>query len=595
MKSRTDKLGEIKEADRDIKKQVDLSADKIIHSLYQRLSLETQQESMRKLVKFYEKQTTIFQTKLHQNIREIEVYMANKTNTIRLLRTENHTHIQRIRKLDDQIENLQKELKAGPKKPANNNLGASIMNMSSNQSITSPLRSSKIGSDQENRSMLIDKIMVQKNFENSKKDAIQSAKQQKIDLMEKINNNSEQIYIQEEQLGEKKKKFKDLERAQKLFYFELLKIGKDTRNKGLVWIILYLKKQGEKVKLEQLPDFLDQKAREFIFQKTSKIMELQEMVSIQEMQIDVYKQSLRNQINVQAQNQSIQSPQKTFFNSKNDWTSILDQQASILLDAAMANPSNNNNKNNLNNQNNNTISFNNNNNNNIQNHQSSIINTMIEQANQVEQQNFSIINVSQVKLSQIHQAKQNQVQEYRSMISTLSNREKEVVDETLNQLFYPKTTSSDVFYDETKKKMRQTFRIQKQVQVPKPTNLQEEDEFSDYSDSMEQVQDLVENLQETKGEQMQHNIVLYDNDQQMNNYETKEEFFQAHRKLNVKIQNKKKEIKTLEDQELSRIVKEFDYKNYLQKYHTKYSTVLCALFGVTRAEREIVKNGLKEK
>jgi len=51
----------------------------------------------------------------------------------------------------------------------------------------------------------------------------------------------------------------------------------------------------------------------------------------------------------------------------------------------------------------------------------------------------------------------------------------------------------------------------------------------------------------------------------------------------------------LDDDEMYRIIKEFDYKNYISRFKTKYSHVLCALFGAFKAEREIVRNGFKDK
>lgn len=65
--------------------------------------------------------------------------------------------------------------------------------------------------------------------------------------------------------------------------------------------------------------------------------------------------------------------------------------------------------------------------------------------------------------------------------------------------------------------------------------------------------------------------------------------------MSNKIAEKQKELKNMEDEEIHRIVKEFDYKNYITRFKTKYSLVLCALFGAFIAEREIVRNGLKDR
>ena len=78
----------------------------------------------------------------------------------------------------------------------------------------------------------------------------------------------------------------------------------------------------------------------------------------------------------------------------------------------------------------------------------------------------------------------------------------------------------------------------------------------------------------------------------MNKYNSKEEFFQLYAQLNKKSKDKEKEIKARDEQELQRIIREFDLKNYWMRFKTDSSTVLAALFGAFNAEREIVRNGL---
>ncbi len=90
-------------------------------------------------------------------------------------------------------------------------------------------------------------------------------------------------------------------------------------------------------------------------------------------------------------------------------------------------------------------------------------------------------------------------------------------------------------------------------------------------------------------------IAIYDNQTLLNKYENKEEFFLLYEQLKNKIREKQRELKLIDEQELSRIVKEFDYKNYAQRYKTDCGTVLAALFGAFNAEREIIRNGLKKK
>lgn len=182
------------------------------------------------------------------------------------------------------------------------------------------------------------------------------------------------------------------------------------------------------------------------------------------------------------------------------------------------------------------------------------------------------------------------------MLRGLNNNELSVVNQTIDQLQQPKITSNDIFYEETIKKMRENFRVQKTIIPPKIKK--EEDNISDFEDSFEEESQIEENLEESeenKPEMMENNILLYENDAQMNKYQTKQEFFKEQRNLSYKIGEKERELRGLEDEEMQRIIKEFDYKNYISKYKTKYSIVLCSLFGAFKAEREIVRNGLKEK
>lgn len=74
-----------------------------------------------------------------------------------------------------------------------------------------------------------------------------------------------------------------------MFLYEILRIGLDCRNEGISWVIRVLWGYGEKVNLDQLPKFLDQKAKEFLLLKSQKLQELQEIETIKNFQLDLYK------------------------------------------------------------------------------------------------------------------------------------------------------------------------------------------------------------------------------------------------------------------------------------------------------------------
>ena len=62
-----------------------------------------------------------------------------------------------------------------------------------------------------------------------------------------------------------------------------------SRNEGLSWIIIALWNLGEQVTERELPDFLDQKGKEFLMQKSKKEVELRELNSMISIQMDIYK------------------------------------------------------------------------------------------------------------------------------------------------------------------------------------------------------------------------------------------------------------------------------------------------------------------
>lgn len=51
----------------------------------------------------------------------------------------------------------------------------------------------------------------------------------------------------------------------------------------------------------------------------------------------------------------------------------------------------------------------------------------------------------------------------------------------------------------------------------------------------------------------------------------------------------------MEDKELVRVIKEYDYKNYEKRFGVKCGVVLSTLLGSTRADREIIKNGMNKR
>lgn len=61
-----------------------------------------------------------------------------------------------------------------------------------------------------------------------------------------------------------KNNIKKIHHMRTKFFIKILKSGKDVRNTGLSWLIKKLWQLGEKISEEHLPDYLDQRAKEFL-------------------------------------------------------------------------------------------------------------------------------------------------------------------------------------------------------------------------------------------------------------------------------------------------------------------------------------------
>ena len=75
---------------------------------------------------------------------------------------------------------------------------------------------------------------------------------------------------------------------QKLLH-RILKEGVDVRKTGLSWAIKELVLLGHSVKPEDLPEFLDEKARKYLLAKSRKEIQAEELQLLQGTLLDIYK------------------------------------------------------------------------------------------------------------------------------------------------------------------------------------------------------------------------------------------------------------------------------------------------------------------
>ncbi len=81
----------------------------------------------------------------------------------------------------------------------------------------------------------------------------------------------------------------------------------------------------------------------------------------------------------------------------------------------------------------------------------------------------------------------------------------------------------------------------------------------------------------------------------MHLHNNKNDFLKELEMLNKKIYETQKIIRTMQNSEVYRIIKEFDYRNYSKRFNVDVPLVLSCLVGVKQAQKEISKFAMKNK
>ena len=92
-----------------------------------------------------------------------------------------------------------------------------------------------------------------------------------------------------------------------------------------------------------------------------------------------------------------------------------------------------------------------------------------------------------------------------------------------------------------------------------------------------------------------HQITMIENDKQINNFETKEDFLKKIEGIEKRIRNLQKIIKEQERVEINRLLKEFDFHNYEGKYSISPFCTFSSLFGAEKALLILFRNGKSKK
>ncbi len=86
-------------------------------------------------------------------------------------------------------------------------------------------------------------------------------------FQKKVKSNKEQMVVMNTRINQTMLGLGTWKEKLKVFLRRLLKLGSDSRSGGVTWLIDRLWALGEKVELEQLPEFLDEKAKVFLLTK----------------------------------------------------------------------------------------------------------------------------------------------------------------------------------------------------------------------------------------------------------------------------------------------------------------------------------------
>ncbi|CAD8094648.1 unnamed protein product [Paramecium primaurelia] len=164
---------------------------------------------------------------------------------------------------------------------------------------------------------------------------------------------------------------------------------------------------------------------------------------------------------------------------------------------------------------------------------------------------FSQIDSLDIKKQHIEQIRQQKESQVSLLIQGLSETENKLIQSTLTHIFQSKETLNDIIYNEAQRRIAKMF----------------------------------------KSEANQEQSIVFT---EINNFE-KDKLIKEYQQIQKDIEVKEGLFRKFEETELQRLVKEIDYKNYLARFNIEALQVLAALFGYTRAERELIKYGMMHK
>ncbi|CAD8136417.1 unnamed protein product [Paramecium octaurelia] len=420
--------------------------------------------------KFYQKQTQLIANKLIQKIKQNESIIEAKIATQENLRLETHDFHDKLIQIKQLSQQLQQEIEE-MKDPK------SSYNMQVSQS----------------RKSLVNQFMSKQNKEKELQQDLNVLKESRIAYIHKILFNKKTLEQIDSDLQNKKKENKNIQRCLITFYFQILKNAQDVRNTGIAWVISRLNALNEKLNYQDFPDYLDQKAKEYLLQKATMLQEIEQLEKELSESFKQYKQ------------------EQSFDNS----LAIIQQSLS---------------------------------------HNDSLEISSLPSIFPYDSNKLSAIDLTQARIQASKSSRNNyQIDKLGPITLGLKNEDLENLENMLirlNQKNLP-VTNGTLIYRETQKRIKQQIKQQQGGSI----------EVSQINDS---------------------STVL------------KEQAIHSYDKCNAQLNKIKIKLLHLDDEQVTRIVKEFDYKNYSKRFNIDPITVISCLVGGLRCDREIIKQGIKQ-
>ena len=93
-------------------------------------------------------------------------------------------------------------------------------------------------------------------------------------------------------------------------------------------------------------------------------------------------------------------------------------------------------------------------------------------------------------------------------------------------------------------------------------------------------------------QQFDHHVLLVENSEIINNYHNREDFIHEYEIIRLKIKDKIINMKKFQEDEIKRIVREFEFREYGKRFNVTSMEVILALVGAKDANSALMRLGI---